>query len=217
VSEDRRRGRSVETACAPTSPVFNVPRYSEDDPAAFAYQVNAITDTMDAAIPAHPVVHQPGDLIVSAAATRAGCLLCNGRVRTSPTMRTCQRSRARPRQRGGHAVGRCGRRSHGLRRSDAYVGRGELQVSADDDRRRQQESGSVGRPLATSTPSAARRTQPGSGAVRTTTCRRSARSTSLSSSNRRERREGRALAALVLSGRGYVTAPRPSRDRAIGV
>jgi microcystin-dependent protein len=64
----------------PSSPNFGVPRYSDGDTASFSVQVNGVTDVFDANAVKNgaTVLHQPGDLIVSAASSRAGCLLCDG-------------------------------------------------------------------------------------------------------------------------------------------
>lgn len=57
------------------TPYLGLPRYSDTvDTASFAAQINAIVDALDS----HAAIMRPGDLTVSAAATRSGCLLCDG-------------------------------------------------------------------------------------------------------------------------------------------
>ena len=58
----------------PDTPYLGIPRYSDADDASFSAQVNAISDTVDASM----TLLQPGDLVMSAASSRSGCLLCNG-------------------------------------------------------------------------------------------------------------------------------------------
>lgn len=58
----------------PTTPNVGIPRYADTDTASFSAQLNGVSDVVDAA----PHIHQPGDLIHSAASTRAGALLCDG-------------------------------------------------------------------------------------------------------------------------------------------
>lgn len=64
----------------PSSPRFAIPRPADTDTASFSVQVNPIIDGFDANA-AHLGRGEgllPGDLIVSAATTRTGCLLCDG-------------------------------------------------------------------------------------------------------------------------------------------
>lgn len=69
----------------PTSPRFNAPRYSESDDVVFSAQVNSVTDTFDVKVASYEAGHAPGDLVVSAAASRNGCLLCDGSQQSRST------------------------------------------------------------------------------------------------------------------------------------
>lgn len=60
----------------PITTNFGAPRFADSDTVAFSAQVNSATDFWDVLLAS--VAHRPGDLIMSAATTRAGCLLCNG-------------------------------------------------------------------------------------------------------------------------------------------
>ena len=56
------------------TPNLGLPYPDIDDPPDVPYDVGALANVLDALAK----LHVPGDLIVSAAATRAGCLLCDG-------------------------------------------------------------------------------------------------------------------------------------------
>jgi microcystin-dependent protein len=56
------------------TPNLGLPYPDLDDPPDVPYDVGALANTLDTLAK----LHAPGDLIVSAAATRAGCLLCDG-------------------------------------------------------------------------------------------------------------------------------------------
>ena len=62
------------------TPNLGLPYPEGSDPAAVPKDVKALADKLDATINAagNPASVLPGDLVVSAAATRAGCLLCDG-------------------------------------------------------------------------------------------------------------------------------------------
>jgi microcystin-dependent protein len=64
----------------PTSPNFGIPRYSDADGVNFSSQVDAIIDNLDSKAVKNDTGQGvlPGDLIFSAAASRAGCLVADG-------------------------------------------------------------------------------------------------------------------------------------------
>lgn len=64
----------------PATPILGLPYPAETDPADVPKDVQALADKLDATVlPAtHPANLQPGDLVVSAAGNRAGCLICDG-------------------------------------------------------------------------------------------------------------------------------------------